>query len=230
MKVGTDGVLLGAWAPLPDEGYALDIGTGSGLLALMIAQRSAGLNILGIDIDANAIEQARENVSASPFADRVEVRQQSFQDLVAERQADDGPVGRRAAAGRMFDVIVCNPPFFEESLLPPDTLRAQARHTSYLPFDQLIHGVARSLAEGGLFSVIMPTPAFDDFHHDCFAEALFLSRMCYVQTTARKPPKRVMATFVKGQQQHVMTDTITLSEGNGRSEAYRLLTRDFYLH
>ena len=123
MKVGTDGVLLGAWAPLPDKGLGLDIGTGTGLLALMAAQRAKGMVFTGIDIDAAAIAQALDNVAASPFADRIHVRQCALQEF--------------HPAGTVFHAILCNPPYFESSLLPPDDGRKTARHTCSLSFAQL---------------------------------------------------------------------------------------------
>ena len=199
MKVGTDGVLVGAWAELPATGKVLDIGTGSGLIALMAAQRSPGIQVTGIDIVGEAVEQARENVAASPFQSRVEVRLQSLQEL--------------AATSERFDAIVCNPPFFEESLLPPEANRSLARHVQSLSFESLVTGTATLLREDGSFSTILPMSAFDRFRQLCVIQGLFLKRYRTVQGTARKAPKRVLATFDKG----------------GRSCDYAALTGDFYL-
>ena len=124
MKVGTDGVLLGAWA----EGGCtiLDIGTGTGLVALMMAQRFEDAQVVGIDIDPDASEQARENVAASPFASRISILHTSLQAFSTERK---------------FDAIVSNPPYFEHSLKNPDAARAAARHADSLPFADLFSGV-----------------------------------------------------------------------------------------
>lgn len=218
MKVGTDGVLLGAWTPLPTEGDVLDVGTGSGLIALMIAQRGSLLHVEGIDIDRDSVLQAQENVEASPFADRVNISLCSLQDFASDERFSGH-----------FDALVCNPPFFEEKLLPPDKQRSQARHTDTLPFDLLITSASRVLRHEGLFSVVLPTACLDNFRLMCFANGLFLKSCCHVQTTSRKTPKRVLACFVKDEHMETVYTTLTLMENGARSDAYKLLTRDFYL-
>ncbi len=215
MKVGTDGVLVGAWAELPATGKVLDIGTGSGLIALMAAQRSPGIQVTGIDIVGEAVEQARENVAASPFLSRVEVRLQSLQEL--------------AATSERFDAIVCNPPFFEESLLPPEANRSLARHVQSLSFESLVTGTATLLREDGSFSTILPTSAFDRFRQLCVIKGLFLKRYRTVQGTARKAPKRVLATFCRQLCSWEEENPLILNDNGGRSCDYAALTGDFYL-
>ena len=227
MKVGTDGVLLGAWAPfegLPTGACLLDIGTGSGLITLMLAQRYPQTQVLGIDIDAAAIAQASENIEASPFAARCRVECCSLQQLAqqtASGTADSAP---------RFDAIACNPPFFEESLLPPDAGRRDARHTVSLPFDELVQVSAQLLCPDGRFAVILPTPAFDAFHLLCFAQRLALEARCDVKTTAHKAPKRTLACFRKSADVKRHDATLVLTENGVRSVEYTALTRDFYLH
>lgn len=219
MKVGTDGVLLGAWAPLGQPKHILDIGTGSGLIALMMAQRYPQALVLGIDIDASSVIQARENVATSPFAERVSIEHTALQEL--------------SAAPATFDAAICNPPFFEESLLPPDASRAAARHTTSLPFEELVSASARLLSEGGRFCIVLPTTAFDAFRLLCFHEGLFLTARCDVQTSLRKAPKRTLACFTKGKNTEApstpTTEHLILTENGQRSPAYAELTRDFYL-
>ena len=215
MKVGTDGVLVGAWAELPATGKVLDIGTGSGLIALMAAQRSPGIQVTGIDIVGEAVEQARENVAASPFLSRVEVRLQSLQEL--------------AATSERFDAIVCNPPFFEESLLPPEANRSLARHVQSLSFESLVTGTATLLREDGSFSTILPMSAFDRFRQLCVIQGLFLKRYRTVQGTARKAPKRVLATFCRQMCSWEEENPLILNDNGGRSCDYAALTGDFYL-
>ena len=215
MKVGTDGVLVGAWAELPATGKVLDIGTGSGLIALMAAQRSPGIQVTGIDIVGEAVEQARENVAASPFLSRVEVRLQSLQEL--------------AATSERFDAIVCNPPFFEESLLPPEANRSLARHVQSLSFESLVTGTATLLREDGSFSTILPMSAFDRFRQLCVIQGLFLKRYRTVQGTARKAPKRVLATFCRQMCSWEEENPLILNDKGGRSCDYAALTGDFYL-
>ena len=149
MKVGTDGVLLGAWASGGTR--ILDIGCGTGLIALMMAQRFPAAQVVGIDIDEEACGQARENVTASPFGDRIDVAHCRLQDY----------------SGEEFDAIVSNPPFFLNSLKNPDSKRAMARHADTLPFRDLWQGVKRLLSENGIFSVVLPSdvkkPVCQDF-------------------------------------------------------------------
>ena len=213
MKVGTDGVLLGAWGTLPSGGRVLDIGTGTGLVALMVAQRTPTAHVTAIDIDAEAVAQAQENVDASPFAGRITVLHSALQDFQAPA----------------FDAIFCNPPFFEESLLPPDIRRSAARHTATLSFAELADAVATLLAADGSFSTILPTSSFDAFRLLCFARGLLLCRRCQVRTTPTKAPKRVLATFARREPEHVGDTTLILNDGPARTAAYAALTHDFYL-
>lgn len=143
MKVGTDGVLLGAWAW--GGRRILDIGTGTGLIALMMAQRFGTAQVDAIDVDEDACRQASENIAASPFADRVSVACARLQDY--------------NVGDALYDAIVSNPPFFLETLKSPDPQRAMARHADSLPFADLFAGVARLLSETGVFSVVVPVEA-----------------------------------------------------------------------
>ena len=215
MKVGTDGVLLGAWAPLTDGDAILDIGTGSGLIALMLAQRYPMSHLLGIDINEEAVSQAQENVAASPFAERIDLQCVALQNLTADSAS--------------FEAVVCNPPFFEDSLLPPDTGRTTARHTTSLSFADLIFHAAHLLKPEGHFCVILPTTAFDNFHLQCFAHGLALEVRCDIQTSPAKQPKRTMACFRKSDHVVRRNEHLILTEGGKRTPAYTALTRDFYL-
>ena len=141
MKVGTDGVLLGAWAAVrPQDRRMLDIGTGTGLIALMLAQRAPEAHVTGVDIDD--VGQARENAAASPWSGRVAFAQCPVQEFETPEP---------------FDLIVSNPPFFVDSLTCPDRGRTAARHAVHLPFGDLRDAVLRLLAPGGRFAVILPT-------------------------------------------------------------------------
>lgn len=215
MPVGTDGVLLGAWADLGHAGRILDVGTGSGLIALMAAQRNESALVTGIDVDEGAVLQAAGNVAASPFADRVEILHgdvRSFRPSV------------------LFDAVVCNPPFYSEAVLPPDAGRCVARNTASLSFSELVGSVACLLAEGGLFSVIVPTQAESDFVSLCLLSRLYVQRVCRVKTTVRKEPKRVMITFSKSMCSSPSSEVLVLTDAaSRRSEGYARLTADFYL-
>ena len=213
MKVGTDGVLLGAWAQ--GGRRILDIGSGTGLISLMMAQRFPEAEVVGIDMDADACGQARENVMASPFRDRVEIECCRLQDF--------GGVG-------VFDAIVSNPPFFVDSLKNPDSKRAMARHTDSLPFRDLFAGVKRLLSDDGIFSAIVPVEVLEQFVAESCILGFYLIRKCGVKTVERKQPKRFMLSFAKHRispyEEHV--ETMMDSQGN-RSEWYRKITEEFYL-
>ena len=213
MKVGTDGVLLGAWAK--GGRRILDIGSGTGLISLMMAQRFPEAEVVGIDMDADACGQARENVMASPFRDRVEIECCRLQDF--------------GGAGD-FDAIVSNPPFFVDSLKNPDSKRTMARHTDSLPFRDLFAGVKRLLSDDGIFSAIVPVEVVEQFVAESCILGFYLIRKCGVKTVERKQPKRFMLSFAKHRispyEEHV--ETMMDSQGN-RSEWYRKITEEFYL-
>jgi len=214
MKVGTDAVLLGAWATVPREGRILDIGTGSGVIALMAAQRGAHTDVLGIDINEASVAQAAENVANSPFADRM--RMEHMDVLLMSEDVK-------------YECIVCNPPFFTENTLSPDKARAVTRSACYLPPERLVEKVSRLLLSGGTFSVVLPVSQMSRFVASCVAVNLSLHRRLYVKTVSHKEPKRVLLTFVKGECRSVCDDTMVLMENGQRSRAYTTLTTDFYL-
>ena len=180
MKVGTDGVLLGAWAAVrPQDRRMLDIGTGTGLIALMLAQRAPEAHVTGVDIDD--VGQARENAAASPWSGRVAFAQCPVQEFETPEP---------------FDLIVSNPPFFVDSLTCPDRGRTAARHAVHLPFGDLRDAVLRLLAPGGRFAVILPTAEAERFLAVC-AGRLALVRRTDVRTPPRRPAKRAQMAFVR---------------------------------
>lgn len=221
MKVGTDGVLLGAWAMFPGGSVSerpvriLDVGAGSGLISLMLAQRYPDAEIVGLELDGVAVTRARENVRLSPFSDRISIIEGDFLDYDLQS----------------FDHIVSNPPFFTETLLPPDASRATARHTATgLTFDALVEHAVTLLRVGGSFQVILPKSAQTQFHGHCNRFGLTLVRATDVRTVQRKDPKRVLLHFVKNR--NAVTphrDELILMEDGQRSAQYAALCRDFYL-
>ena len=216
MKVGTDGVILGAWAPFADPRTILDVGTGSGLLALMLAQRYPAASLTAIDIDPSAIAQATANVAASPFSERISVLHTSLQQFPATDAA--------------FDAVVCNPPFFENSLLAPEPSRRTARHATELTHEELAYGAARLLKADGQLAVVIPSASADRLRQLCFMAGLSLEAICHVQTTPRKAPKRILACFRKGPVAQAVESTLMLTIDGHRSPAYAALTADFYLN
>lgn len=213
MKVGTDGVLLGAWAALPPAGHILDVGTGTGLIALMAAQRS-GASIEGIELDAEAAAQARDNAAASPWADRIRILQGDF---------------AAYAFDESFDCILSNPPFFDGILLPPDAARCAARHASSLPFSVLAHRAATLLKPEGTFSVVLPVTEAERFIDVCAGEMLYLCRRTTVYSTPSKPPRRLLLSFARSPQPIAQTELILNAPDGSRHNTYKQLTADFYI-
>ena len=216
MKVGTDGVLLGSWIPISNQPFRiLDIGTGSGLIALMLAQRCPEAQIDAIDIDEASCEQARETFTASPWAERLHVTQSSLQDW----------------QNREYDLVVSNPPYFVDSLKAPDAARCAARHNDTLPFRTLIAESARRLKPDGTLAVIVPAEAEDELQ--VLAEGLQCAQKCYVHPKPGRPAKRVMLAWKHSNTSARLgglTEHLTLEDDRGgRSEAYQQLTKDFYL-
>ncbi len=219
MKVGTDGVLLGAWAK--GGNHILDIGTGTGLIALMMAQRYSKAIISAIDIDQDACIQARENVDECPSKDRIHVFHSSLQDFSYQWLSERKP---------LFDSIVSNPPFFVNSLKNPDQKRTLARHADTLPFSDLFRSVSKLLTTDGVFSAIIPTEQIKDFMAEAYLNALYPVRIIHVKTTPPKQPKRCLLAFSPQPHHSIDEQTINLLTPTGeRSDWYQEVTKDFYL-
>lgn len=243
MKVGTDGVLLGAWFDAGSDFWGmaaedlasgtsagglrhiLDVGTGCGLIALMAAQRTNdrsvqdGLPLIdAIDIDAECCADAVQNTKNSPWSRRITVRHIAFDDFV------------RQSVPATFDRILSNPPYFNDSLLPPDSGRAGARHTLSLSPRQLARGAARLLAPGGLVAVILPPAEAETFISECAATGLHPRRRTEVCAFAHTPPKRVLLEIGFGQSD-TQTSRLTIHGATPEifTSEYRALTKDFYL-
>lgn len=214
MKVGTDGVLLGSWASVEGARTALDVGCGCGLIALMLAQRNSALHIIGIDIDEEAAEQARENIAENNHNDQVSIACADFRTFSSESK---------------FDLIISNPPFYKESTTCADESRNNARHMSSLPIDELMERASALLSDRGLISVIVPYTVAGETIGEASMQGLFLSRRTDIKTTPAKPPKRTLLEFCK-QAKPTTTQVLTLrnEEGNMSAE-YKRLTHDFYL-
>lgn len=214
MKVGTDGVLLGAWAPIDNAENVLDIGCGTGLISLMLAQRSSAF-ITAIDIDTDAIEQCRENVIDSPWPDRIDVHHTSLLYFQPDYT---------------FDVIVSNPPYFRNSLRSPVEKRSTARHTDSLSYEDLLSNVKRLLSARGLFSVIIPYDAVNEILFIAENHGLFPVKRTDIRTTPLKDPKRVLVSFSFSRTETDYRDLVIELSRHVYSEEYISLTRDFYLH
>lgn len=238
MKVGTDGVLLGAWAP---GGHRiLDIGTGTGVIALMMAQRFPEATVTAVELDADAAAQARENIAQSPFADRVTVVEA---DIRSWRSGAAGAVSSEFSElsefsefsecsefSELFSAIVANPPFYEHSLPSRSAQRDMARSAETLSFAELMAAVRRLIAPTGTFSLVAPAHAMERLEAEAALEGLYIRERARVKTVDRKPPKRVLLTFSPTRPQVLRDETFVLQNADGqRSDWYSALTRDFYL-
>ena len=213
MKVGTDGVLLGAWFPLEAGMSVLDIGAGTGLVAIMAAQRGAG-SVTAVEIDPDAAGQARRNAAGSPWTDRINVHCAD----IARFTAESG-----------FDRIVCNPPYFRDSLRCPDAGRTTARHNDSLSFETLVKCSADMLAPDGILSVVLPFDAVGEFTKCASVAGLNLCRRTDVITAPGKQPKRSLLAFSR-QSCGLQSDVLIMcgSDGSETSD-YINLVKDFYL-
>lgn len=218
MKVGTDGVLLGAWADVNGDDSILDIGTGSGLIALMLAQRNNSAQITGIDIDEGAAKQAMENTEKSKWKGRIEIQQISLQDFTAQHTSQ-------------FTHVVSNPPFFNNSLKALDKARSTARHTDTLPFSELVKCASLLLKNGGRFSVVLPYESKDEITELGKNNNLNISRITTVFPKDGAMPKRVLIEMKKAGKCECANDSITLETEtrNVLTPEFKELTKDYYL-
>lgn len=215
MKVGTDGVLLGAWCGLEGVASVLDIGTGTGLIALMAAQRSSA-EVVGVELDTEAAAQAVENVVRSPWRNRVSIVCSAIQAYAS-------------SSGRRFDRVVSNPPYFVASQKSPVAGRSMARHADVLPYDELVSAVLALMAPEGRFSVIIPTLDYPRLEGIALEKGLHCVRRTDVHSTPMSPSKRVLAEFSFLERACVCDRLVLEREDHTRSEAYSHLTSEFYL-
>lgn len=216
MKVGTDGVLLGAWVSARGCRRILDVGTGTGLIALMLAQRSEA-SLDAIDIDKGACLQAGENISSSPFSGRVRVFNTPFEEFVFYSE-------------ERYDLIVSNPPYFNASLRNPDDKRAAARHVSSFSYTDIILGGKKLLSPGGRLAFILPSDQEKELMEIVAHYNIYVLRKTRVYPTAASRPKRIMVelSFEKGGEP-VQDDLVIEMEQHVYSEGFAALVKDFYL-
>ena len=217
MKVGTDAVLLGAWVNLADCKNILDIGTGTGIIALMLAQRSTG-DIDAIDIDNDACIQAEENVKASPFAERIRVIHAACSEFA-------GSVTRKK-----YDLIVSNPPYFINSLKCPDDKRSVARHTDSLPLSELVENACSLLSSSGRIALVLPYEQLEEVESIARKNSLFVSRQTDVIPVPGAHPKRLLIELSAVEADATNRDTLVIEESRHQyTPEYIALTKDFYL-
>ncbi len=217
MKIGTDGVLLGAWAVINRNTFSiLDVGTGTGVVALMLAQRSNADTIEALEIDDNAFEEAAENFENSPWGDRLFCYHASFNEFVEE--IDD-----------KYDLIVSNPPFYKEHFKSEDIQRNLARFSDALPFEHLLYGTAKLLSSNGKACFIIPYSEEIEFIAIAKKMKLFASKITRVKGTVNSEIKRSLLEFTFNKNEIIYSELIIEIERHKYTKEYIALTKEFYL-
>lgn len=217
MKVGTDGVLIGAWANINDAKTILDIGTGSGLIAIMCAQKNQFAQITGIDIDEAAYHQALKNVQLCPWSNRISIQKIAVQDFIKTKEKHS------------FDAIISNPPYFNNGTKSNVQNRQTARHTQDLSYGELLQSVDYLLSKNGIFSVILPYQEGLFFQKTASQYNLLLNHIVEVHSKKEKPTERLLMAF-KRNLSNVKKEALIIQfeERNNWTPEYVALTKTFY--
>lgn len=219
MKVGTDSVLFGVWTKIDPikELRVLDVGTGSGILAIMLAQRAANLKIDGVEVDEQAFLQAQENVNACPWADRITLYNDTFQSFATKNQ-------------NTYDLVISNPPYFIQSLGSPNQQRSIARHTDSLSQEELLQGIITVMKPTAHFSVVLPLVEGISFIHKAEKSGLYCTRKISVKPNPQKEPKRLLLEF-SYTKTAIEEAELCIDSGirHQYSREYIELTKEFYL-
>jgi tRNA1Val (adenine37-N6)-methyltransferase len=217
MKIGTDSVLLGAWASLDHNPFSvLDIGAGTGVLSLMIAQRSNAELIDALEIDSDAYEQCVENFEQSPWGDRLFCYHASLDEFTSE-------------IDEQYDLIISNPPFYSEDSKTNILERDLARFQDAMPFQHLLECASKLLSENGLFSVIIPYKEEQNFIKLASDFSLFPNRILHVKGAENTPIKRSLIEFSSIEKTVISSNLIIETERHNYTKDYIDLTKDFYL-
>ena len=217
MKIGTDGVLLGAWTPLINNPFnVLDIGAGTGILSLMLAQRSNAEQIDALEIDEDAYEQCVENFEASPWGDKLFCFHAGLDEFVDEPEDE-------------YDLIISNPPFYTDDYKSDNSSRDLARFEDALPFEELIEAAALLLSDNGIFSVIIPFKEEEQFVSLCKELDLFPLKITRVKGTPTSEIKRSLLAFCRIEQTALIDELVIEISRHNYTPEYIELTKDFYL-
>ena len=234
LKTNTDGVLLGAWAcnilknqPISfinePSTKILDVGTGSGLISIMMAQETKSENIIGIDIDTPSVKQAKKNIEESSYSERIKVYQMDFTGV---NNTTFSPI-------KSFNIIISNPPFYEEETKCHNNRANTAKHTTNLSFNQLINGVNNLLDNDGIFFVIIPYSSALTFIASCAENCLYLTHRCDVFTTAKmyetNTAQRVLLSFTRDIRQTEVQQLIIKEKSGENTSEFKKITENFYL-
>lgn len=218
MKIGTDGVLLGAWAPIDNNPFSiLDIGTGTGIIALILAQRSGATQIDALEIDEDAYEQATDNFENSPWNDRLFCFHAALDEFIEEPEEE-------------YDLIISNPPFYTEDYKSENQQRDLARFSDAMPFEELIEVADLLLSENGIFAVIIPFKEEERFIDLCAEVELFPVKATRVKGSPTTPIVRSLLAFKRYELSVLEADELIIEINRHEyTDEYIELTKDFYL-
>jgi len=218
MKVGTDAVLLGAWVSPNDSKTILDIGTGTGVISLMLAQKTQA-EILAIEIDKESTEQAKLNVAESAYSSQIEVKNISLQDLAK-------------GTNQKFDLIITNPPYFIDSYKSVGATRTMARHSDSLPFEELIDCVTKLLDTKGKFCLILPKNEAGIFRKMAELKGLYLSKLLRIRTKPDSSSEKRHLMQFEFKETEFSESTLVIEENESRNytQSYKSFTKDYYLN
>lgn len=216
MKVGTDGVLLGAWTPLNSTKYVLDIGSGSGLIALMLAQRSEQVQVDAVELDDAAALQAQENFDESPWSERLRV---FHQDIITFSEQPN----------HQYDLIVSNPPYFEPAVACRDEKRDQARYTGTLTHQVLLDSAKRCLAPDGIFCLVLPYEVGEKVEEMAMVGGWNLAYRVQVQDKAHTPYHRMLLGLTIKMTESVISSLALKQPDNSYTDEFISLIQPFYL-
>lgn len=215
MKVGTDGVLLGCWTSIQGTSRILDIGTGTGVIALILAQRTThDVPIEAVEINQDAVVDAAENFRSSPWSNRIILHHMPIQQFKPEKK---------------FDLIITNPPYFINSYKPPDSRRQEARHTDTLSFDNLLKSATDLLSLSGRMAIVLPLTEGKVFAGLATSHALHLNRICEFRSREHKPVERLLMEFSYSRVDYTPGKLCLYDDGEEWTTQYKALTGAFYL-
>ena len=214
MKIGTDGILLGAWADTYNSNYIIDIGTGTGVIAIMQCQKNTSALVDAVEISNEACIDAKQNINNSPWKDRIHLHKSSIQKLISNKK---------------YDHIISNPPFFINSLNPEDSERKKARHTTHLSYVDILGFATKNLSNKGKVSLILPVEDGEKSILISNKFELWVSRKCFVQPKAHKKPHRLLLEFTN-EKTKVSENNLIIEnkERHDYTEEYKAITKDFY--
>jgi len=217
MKVGVDSVLLGSWADFSDASTVIDIGTGTGLLALMAAQKSKA-EISAIEIDENSAKQAQENFNLSPWKNRIKLKQTSFQNFVSQTD-------------KKYDIAICNPPYFNNTYQSPDKSRNIARQNNTLPLPDLFSGTKKILSQSGKLYIIYPYLQKDILLQEAANHRLYPQKALKIKPYQNKIANRIIICFANNKAEIKTGQLIVKNKQTGAyCPEYKKLTKEFYLN